>query len=993
MWRGALDWPARAGPCGEIEDKLCGNEDMLALFSQGGQMEDRGPAVHRIIVAVDVEGFGDPHRTNRNQVAVREGLYRAMREAFHLAGIPWADRDHEDRGDGMFILVGPDVPKSLFVESLPPALVTALRSHNATHPDSERIRLRMALHAGEVHYDGHGVTSASLNLTFRLIEAGPLKEALAGSSGVLAIIASSWFFEEVVRHSAADAAAYRSVPVTVKETSTIGWICLPDHEYWPGQITPKGPSARDAAAVHGAVAEHGGRVRVVGAPVSYGLEVFKDRDEQLEQILQWLADPVTRMITVFGRRGIGKSALAAKAVEVVARGDRGYVGVVNLSARTDGALTIERIFFACAELATRDMKNELNMLWASPREPRDKLTGLFAALEGRIVVLLDNIEDQLSDDGRPGTSDLEVFFDMIFRAAKAPCVLVTSQVPVVLDPAMLRMQARLELKEGLPVAECVELLRELDRNGDAGLRDASAAELEQAARKLHGVPRALELTVGALIGDDPAVPTMNDVLKTFTSRGDIVDELAQARYQRLGDAARITMDVLSVFGCPVTREPVEWVMRSLVPDLDPGMALRQLVHVHMVSVDRRLKEFGLHPLDADIAYTAMPQEGPIGRRNIERRVAAWYRINRFPPPWHSVAEVGNYRQEYEHLLRAGDYDQCVFVLDEISEFLIWYGSSHEVISMYRAIQDHLNDKVALLAHLVGYGHALDRCGPLEEAILPLQKAVGLAEQVGDKRQLERALLSLGDVLRSLQQLREAVEVLRRAADIARETGNKLHEAYALLQLSLSFAYLREVPDALEVADQLEHLASEENRALISAQANDARGAAYVAARRWTDAMSAAVQAARHYQASSMLEMLGYVHNVHGIALLGQGRLDEARSLLDRAWADGADIQSPRIQGLSLYNLAWAHWMKGQHSDAWHAARHAMETLRRSGGPDLEASKQLTDAAAAMLAGDTEAAKVALAGAANASHRNADVVPSEWLVAEATRLTGDSTGES
>jgi glycogen debranching enzyme GlgX len=179
------------------------------------------------------------------------------------------------------------------------------------------------------------------------------------------------------------------------------------------------------------------------------------------------------MITVFGRRGIGKSALAAKAVEMVARGNTGFSGVVNLSTRTDGTLTIERIFFACAELASPGRRNELNILWASQRDPRDKLTELFTVLEeGRIVVVLDNIEDQLSDDGRPGSSDLGVFFDVIFRAEKAPRVLVTTQVPVVLDPAVLRMHARLELKEGLPVAECVELLRELDRNGEAGLMDS-----------------------------------------------------------------------------------------------------------------------------------------------------------------------------------------------------------------------------------------------------------------------------------------------------------------------------------------------------------------------------------------------------------------------------------------------------------------------------------------------------------------------------------------
>jgi tetratricopeptide (TPR) repeat protein len=197
-------------------------------------MGNPGVAVHRTIVAVDIEGFGDRCRTNRNQVAVRDGLYRAMREAFGQTGISWADHHHEDRGDGIFILAGPEVPKSVFAESLPSALVSALCLHNGTHPDLERIRMRMALHAGEVHLDEHGATSASINLAFRLLECGPVKEALAASHGVLAVIASSWFFEEVVRHSAAGAAAYRPVTVAVKETTTTGWICLPDHLDLPG---------------------------------------------------------------------------------------------------------------------------------------------------------------------------------------------------------------------------------------------------------------------------------------------------------------------------------------------------------------------------------------------------------------------------------------------------------------------------------------------------------------------------------------------------------------------------------------------------------------------------------------------------------------------------------------------------------------------------------------------------------------------------------------
>ena len=192
-------------------------------------MEDQGLAVHRAIVVVDVEGFGDRRRTNTHQVAVRDGLYRVMRDAFGRAGVSWDDCGREDRGDGVLVLVPAEVPKGLLAESLPSALAAGLRAHNGGRPGPEQIRLRVALHAGEVRYDEHGVTGASVNLAFRLLEAAVLKAALAGSPGVLAVIVSSWFFEEVVRHGNA-AAGYGPVEVAVKETRTTGWICLPDHE-------------------------------------------------------------------------------------------------------------------------------------------------------------------------------------------------------------------------------------------------------------------------------------------------------------------------------------------------------------------------------------------------------------------------------------------------------------------------------------------------------------------------------------------------------------------------------------------------------------------------------------------------------------------------------------------------------------------------------------------------------------------------------------------
>ena len=179
-----------------------------------------------------------------------------MQDAFHQAGIPWAKDSHEDRGDGIFILISGDIPKILFVESLPTALVMALGEHNASHPQEEQIRLGIVLHAGEVNYDEHGATARSINLAFRLLESEELKTSLANSAGPLAFIISSRFYHEVVRDNAADTAAYRRIRVHVKETYAVGWYILRNGSYLQMnrqlRVEPLslGRRSRDCACLH-----------------------------------------------------------------------------------------------------------------------------------------------------------------------------------------------------------------------------------------------------------------------------------------------------------------------------------------------------------------------------------------------------------------------------------------------------------------------------------------------------------------------------------------------------------------------------------------------------------------------------------------------------------------------------------------------------------------------------------------------------------------------
>lgn len=182
---------------------------------------------HCTVIAVDIEGFGQRDPSDINQVRMRHGMYKAMHASFATAGIPWSSCRDEDRGDGMLILASADVRKRPFADHLPNALAEELSAHNRLHRPRERIRLRLALHAGEVNFDRHGVTGFSINHTYRLLDSEVLKSALGSSPAVLAIISSAWFYEDVIRRNELSRPnTYRQVDVTNKETRAKAWIRL-----------------------------------------------------------------------------------------------------------------------------------------------------------------------------------------------------------------------------------------------------------------------------------------------------------------------------------------------------------------------------------------------------------------------------------------------------------------------------------------------------------------------------------------------------------------------------------------------------------------------------------------------------------------------------------------------------------------------------------------------------------------------------------------------
>jgi hypothetical protein len=196
-------------------------------------------AHHRAIVALDIER--STSRPNPIKGELRNKTYELFEVALRTAGIGSRHRDRfVDRGDGILALIHPvnQAPKALLLNRVVPFFSGLLTEYNASLPRhslaQRQLRIRVVMHAGEVHYDTNGCFGEALDVAFRLLDAARVKRALREAADPLILVVSGDIYSSVVRHGydGIDRQTFHPlVRVEVAGTRYPGWI------YMPGQIT------------------------------------------------------------------------------------------------------------------------------------------------------------------------------------------------------------------------------------------------------------------------------------------------------------------------------------------------------------------------------------------------------------------------------------------------------------------------------------------------------------------------------------------------------------------------------------------------------------------------------------------------------------------------------------------------------------------------------------------------------------------------------------
>ncbi|MFJ8630927.1 hypothetical protein [Streptomyces sp. NPDC093568] len=194
-----------AAPDGDDESGGALHGDITEGDSHGGpgSGEELPPGVRRLCLAVDIEKYSI--RGNADMVRLQRVLLRTLRTACAKAGVDWERCGRQAQGDGYLLVMEPGIDEARVVPMLLEGLAEGLAKANAAnaaprYPSAAPtpgtttpldIRMRASLHQGIVHEADSGYAGSAVVALFRVLDSGPVRQALARTPSTQLVVAFS----------------------------------------------------------------------------------------------------------------------------------------------------------------------------------------------------------------------------------------------------------------------------------------------------------------------------------------------------------------------------------------------------------------------------------------------------------------------------------------------------------------------------------------------------------------------------------------------------------------------------------------------------------------------------------------------------------------------------------------------------------------------------------------------------------------------------------
>jgi tetratricopeptide (TPR) repeat protein len=712
---------------------------------------------------------------------------------------------------------------------------------------------------------------------------------------------------------------------------------------------------------------------VVGQRIAASVDHWRDRDDLRKELANTLLgdDDGARILSVTGRRGIGKSATVAKVVAEVepsATNPAGTLdGVVYASPRTGvGELTVAGIFDALTRLLPQREAQDRRKDW--DKAGMDALPGLWAALRNRrCVVVLDNLDDlQDQTTGAITDDELVVFLESVARTPYRQRVVTTSPRKPQLPRDAKAAVREFPLKDGLRPDDAVSLLRWQLRENPR-FRSYGDEKLRHMAKAVLGVPRAIEL-VAELLGTAGPL-TVDTLLESDAPLDRRMSDLVSKAFEHLNDAERRVVELLALATVPLPDREVPTMLHDLLPEDVADAAVGTLLASGEVGLDADAG-LRLHPFDSDWVRTDLLAREPGMQIQLDLRLADWYASRRTAPStWRSLPDVLPHRLEYTHRWRAGDRVGALRVLAEAANFLTRKADSAVLVRAVKAGDAVIADGEAKVY--------LERCrfsiefytGSLDRAQAALTAARAAADGAGLQDVVNGLDVDLGTLQRHRGDCTGAVTTLRALLDRTSAVEQRHLYLQALVELGLTLCYLRDWAAADDVAHRMQAVVLPGDDA-YPAGPYDIWALVRMATGDDDGALTAADRGIALYLDSPRQDNAGYLYNVKALVHLGRDDLGAAESDLRQGLELATNARIDRLEGMCATNLAWTLLRAGRRAEAVDAARLADDRLTSIGVREAGTARALAElAAGAAVTRDEAVAR--LGEAVEASRANTD----------------------
>ena len=700
---------------------------------------------------------------------------------------------------------------------------------------------------------------------------------------------------------------------------------LPENRYDDWAAGRRDEFADLAAALKGELAALGSPCRPPSLPLD--ASSFIGRDHELVELKALLRG--SRLLTLAGTGGVGKTRLALELARAAEAGYSGGVALVELAPLTDAGLVPDAV---AAALDVRAL-------------PGQSLVDAIVEFVGSrsLLLVVDNCEHLLA-----AAAELA---DTLLRRVPELTVLATSREPLHVRGEVVFRVPSLDIPDPEHTFEPRDLLsyeavRLFVERADAAvpgfaLGDDNALDVARICFRLDGLPLALELAAGRLGALAPAAiaERLDDrfrVLRTGSraspTRQHTLTAALQWSHDLLEPDEKTMFRRLAVFAGGFELEAVESVCAENEYDA-AGIAdvLARLVEKSLVAAEGGFRERRYRLLETVRLYARERLREAGEAETLAERHALWAltlaeeergspRLDR---------EVANLRAALDTLL-ARIPGEALRLCVALGPFWLRRIDLHEAQRRFNQVLGGAPERTAVRAEALLAAAAIDfRSGDVPSGLARAEESYAVASEIGDARAECRALQTLGEFGVARDAADVAVPWLERALELARRGGFAAAEATCVYSLGVVLWIVGDLAGAEELLGQSIELfgalagSPERIPSLLSIAETSQPGGSHRVRLVFEDTLQPFVEISCDAAVSYVLA------NQAGI-MRARGDLARARALLDESATRFEDSGDEVGKSAVLVRRAYLELAKGDLAAARSALERALELRRRQG---------------------------------------------------------------